>query len=450
MMRRSWSLRRRLIVGLSVVLVLGAALPVIAVIIGSSQSINTMLDRALQDQAADIVRVFDAKAKTLAVPETLARAYTDSANGFLYAVYDRDGNALFSSSPRAAEVLKQVMGYSEENFFALNPVSGGGPWYAYKELVDGNTIAVAQSGLHEDVLADSVAGELARESTPILLVVMAIGIAVIWITLRQAFREVDKAAAIAEAMQPGQGAPQLGTNDMPVEIRPFVDAVGSAMLRLENALDAERRFIANAAHEIRTPLSILTARIDRLPPDANRAVLSADANRLNRLVAQLLDAARLDANTIKADRVFDLREVLVNAVAEIAPLAVKEGREIAVGGDTAPLMVRGDPHAIALGVRNLIENALTHTPGGTPIEVDLAQPAKILVKDRGGGIPSADRERLFDRFQRGATKGSGTGLGLAIVHEIMRQHEGSVEIEDRDGGGSVFVLSLPAERVIKA
>jgi signal transduction histidine kinase len=447
MTKRPWSLRFRLILGLSIVLVLGAAIPVIAVVVGSAHSIDTMLDRALQDQVSDIVRAFDPKTRTLAVPEKLSRAYADSKDAFLYAIYGQDGAPLFSSTPLAAEILARSLAHPQESFFALNPVSGGGPWFAHKQIVDGITIAVAQNGLHEDVLADSVAAELARESTPILLLVMAVGIAVIWITVRQAFRAVDRAAVIAERLQPGQSSFQLRTEGMPIEIQPFVNAVVSAMQRLENALDAERRFIANAAHEIRTPLSILTARIDRLPPDENRGILAADANRLNRLVAQLLDAARLDADTIKPDKVFDLREVVVNAVAELAPLAIRAGREIAIGEEPNLVMVRGDPNALALAIQNLIDNALKHTPEGTPIEVELTRAGSVHVKDRGAGVPPSEHERLFRRFQRGATKSNGSGLGLAIVHEIMRQQGGTAAIEPREGGGSIFILSLPPSRL---
>ncbi|MFC5067076.1 sensor histidine kinase [Flaviflagellibacter deserti] len=449
MKARGWSLRRRLIFRLSLVLVLGTIIPVMVVIFRAAESIDTMSDRTLQDQATDIVRAFDTKTGTLSVPDTLARSYQSSNDGFLYAVFDKSGNAIASSSPRAVEVLKTANKHPAEDFFALNPVGAtGGPWYAYHRPVGDYSVAVAQSGIHDDVLADSVVGELARESTPVLFAVMLFGIAVVWITLRQAFREVDAAADVAESMRPGEGVPTLATSRMPIEIRPFVDAVASAIQRLETALDSERRFIANAAHEIRTPLSILTARIDRLPPGEDRKVLAGDADRINRLVQQLLEVARLDASTLKSDRVFDLRDVVVEAVAEIAPLAVKDGREIAVTGETGALPVRADPHAIAVALRNLLENALKHTPRGSPIEIELVLPATARVNDRGPGIAEGDRERLFRRFQRGATQAPGTGLGLAITHEIMRQHQGSIRIEARPGGGSSFVLDLPTERVV--
>ena len=447
---RPWSLRRRLIIGLSVVLALGTVIPVLSVIITSARSIDTMLDRTLNDQASDVVRALDPRTGILSLPDTLAQAYRQSNDAFLYAVFDKQGRVTAASSPRAEDVLKRAADAEQigEKFSTLNPVDGGGPWYSYTHHVGDLAVSVAQSGLHEDVLADSVARELARESTPVLLIVMLIGIGVVWFTLRQAFREVDRAALVAERMQPGEGVPPLGSKAMPVEIRPFVDAVGSAMLRLEDALDAERRFIANAAHEIRTPLSILTARIDRLPTGPDRAVLAADADRINRLVAQLLEAARLEANTMKLGTEFDLRDVVVEAVAELAPLAVKDGREIAITGEAGALRVRADPHAIALAVRNLIENALKHTPRGTAIEVVLSRPAMISINDRGPGIPAADHDRLFRRFQRGTTTAPGTGLGLSIVREILRQHGGSVAIGSRPDGGSAFVLSLPAERVL--
>jgi signal transduction histidine kinase len=449
---RPWSLRRRLIVGLSIVLALGTVIPILFVIVKSARSIDTMRDRTLQDQASDVARALDPRTGTLSLPDSLAHAYRQSNDAFLYAVFDKQGRVTAASSPRAGDLLKRAADaqHTGEKFSTLNPVEGGGPWYSYTHEVGDFGVSVAQSGVHDDVLADSVARELARDSMPVLLAVMLVGIGVVWFTLRQAFREVDRAALVAERMQPGEGVPSLASKAMPVEIRPFVDAVGSAMLRLEDALDAERRFIANAAHEIRTPLSILTARIDRLPNMADRAVLAADADRINRLVAQLLEAARLEANTMKLDTEFDLQDVVVEAVAELAPLAVKDGREIAITGEAGALRVRADPHALALAVRNLIENALKHTPRGTAIEVVLSRPATIGVMDRGPGIPAADHDRLFRRFQRGTTTAPGSGLGLSIVREILRQHGGSVRIESRPDGGSAFVLALPAERALKA
>lgn len=447
---RPWSLRWRLIVGLSIVLTLGTVIPILAVIIESTHLIDTMLDRTIQDQASDIVRALDLKTKTLSVPEGLARSYRQSNDEFLYAVFEKNGRLIGASSSRAEQVLRRAAEPSSDKFSALHPVDGGGPWYSYSTAVGDFKVVVAQSGLHEDVLADSVIGEFARESPPVLLGVMLVGILVVWITLRHAFKAIDRAALVASRMQPGKGVPPLASRGMPMEIRPFVDAVASAMQRLESALDAERRFIANAAHEIRTPLSILTARIDGLPVGVVRLALAKDVDRINRLVAQLLEVARLEANTLKLDAEFDLREVVFRTVAELAPLAVKEGREIAIVGDARSMRVRADPHALALALRNLIENAMKHTPRGSGIEVTLAPPADIEVRDRGPGIPEPEHDRLFRRFQRGATAASGAGLGLSIVGEILRLHGGTVRIENRTDGGAAFVLSLPAERALSS
>ncbi len=200
--------------------------------------------------------------------------------------------------------------------------------------------------------------------------------------------------------------------------------------------------MAEAAHELRTPLAVLTARIDSLDGAATDG-LKRDAARLNRLAEQLLRAGRLDAGPLDVSQRVDLRQIAVEALSALAPLAIRQGREVVLTGETGAVWVRGNGPALLVAVENLLENALAHTPAPGGVEVEVSAGGTLRVKDEGPGVPPADREAIFRRFARGrGARRSGAGLGLAIVMETARAHGGSVAVTDRPGGGAVFELRL--------
>jgi signal transduction histidine kinase len=171
--------------------------------------------------------------------------------------------------------------------------------------------------------------------------------------------------------------------------------------------------------------------------------LRTDVARMNRLVEQLLRVARLDAVALEFGTV-DLNKIASSAVGAMAPWAIAQGKAIAFAGTEWPVNVKANAHALEDALRNLIENAVVHTPAGTEVTVTVDRAGRIDVADRGRGVPRKDRENIFKRFWRGAgEKKEGAGLGLAIVSEIMRAHRGSVSVADNPEGGAVFTLSLP-------
>jgi signal transduction histidine kinase len=131
-------------------------------------------------------------------------------------------------------------------------------------------------------------------------------------------------------------------------------------------------------------------------------------------------------------------------VANLAPWALAQDRTLALVAPDRALWIRGNDHAVADAIRNLIENAVTHSPPGTEILITATQDRCVSVADRGPGIPAADRQKIFERFWRGRTASSqGAGLGLSIVREIVRAHSGEVRVDDNPGGGSIFSLRFP-------
>jgi two-component system, OmpR family, sensor kinase len=252
--------------------------------------------------------------------------------------------------------------------------------------------------------------------------------------------------------------------DLARTLEEMLHALDQAQGETEAALRRQREFVADASHELRTPLTSVLANLELLEAslEGEDRELAASALRSSRrmrgLVADLLLLARADAGRRLGREPVDLAQVLREACGEVAPLADDHELTIATGavadGANGALWVEGSADELHRLMRNLLENAVVHTPAGTRVEGSVrpdGATAVIEVCDDGPGVPDELRERVFDRFVRGESGDGGTvgtGLGLAIVRAVAERHGGSVEVGDAPGGGARFTVRLPVAHVL--
>jgi signal transduction histidine kinase len=221
--------------------------------------------------------------------------------------------------------------------------------------------------------------------------------------------------------------------------------MNETLARLDDGHDRQKRFMLAAAHELRTPIAILQTRLEAMPATIDNVRLLEDVARLSTLANQLLDLQRLSQDT-SAMRRFDLAGVARNAVVALAPLAIAAGYRIDFNMDSVPSAIRGDATSIERAIANLVQNAIEHAGRRGVITVAVQAPALVSVIDDGPGIPPADRERIFESFQRLSATGRGIGLGLNLVKEIAILHGAKMHVEDVQGRGTCFSISFPADQ----
>lgn len=231
--------------------------------------------------------------------------------------------------------------------------------------------------------------------------------------------------------------PEEGT---PRELLPLARAFNAALERVADAFERRRRFIADVAHELRTPLAILNMHVDGLAQNSAKADLQRVVFRLGQMVGQMLDAERLTLAGRRRDPV-DLVALARAAVADAAPLAIASGYDIALEADEESVWIDADAHALARALGNLLGNAIAHGGNKGLIEVSVSRDAQITVRDEGPGVPDDARDRIFEPFHRERWDKDGCGLGLHLVREIMVAHGGSAMVLP-GGAGAAFRLAF--------
>ena len=265
---------------------------------------------------------------------------------------------------------------------------------------------------------------------PIFAVLALISLFVTPWIVRRALAGVSKIAKEAELIDTNQRGRRLSEEHVPKEIAPLVRAVNDALRRLDDGYERQLRFIASAAHELRTPIAILRLKVDTATEPATRK-LSGDVARLSNLAEQMLDVQRMDA--AKKDERVDLVEVARRVAADLAPLLIAADRTIEVKIEN-PFTLSGDAGAIERAMTNLVQNAIEH--GGRHVILRI-NTTGFEVEDDGPGIPPEERERVFEPFHRLRPRSTGSGLGLNLVQQIIERHDGRVSVLAPPGGGTI-------------
>ncbi|MBI5258205.1 MAG: sensor histidine kinase N-terminal domain-containing protein [Burkholderiales bacterium] len=430
------SIRARLLLSLAAALALAAALVGGVTYRNVLREAETLFDYQLRQMALSLRDQGEISAGD-------AAALNDEDLDFVVQIWHIDGRSVYASRAHRALPSRTVLGFADI-------VVEGQRWRTFGVSARDRVIQVAQplrirQGLAADAALHSV--------LPLLVAAPLLGAALWWLIERSLRPLSTVASRLREADVATLGPlPDAG---LPDEVAPLVRSLNAMLERLGLAFDSQRAFVADAAHELRSPLTALKLQaqlVRRAPDEASRAAaldtLVAGVDRATRLVEQLLTLARQEPGAAPQPmQPVALAPLVRQVLADAAPLAQARGSTLALTADDS-LTVQGDAAALAVLVRNLVDNALRYAPDGAQVQVSLARApgqAVLCVDDSGPGIAPADRERMFERFVRGNTadQSSGSGLGLAIVRSIALRHHGSLQLEGSPLGGLRVRLMLP-------
>lgn len=294
----------------------------------------------------------------------------------------------------------------------------------------------------DDILSGFLAEEFKWNIGYLVTIVLA-STGTAWFAVRRGLTPLRAAARQAEEIDFDSLSRGIVARDVPDEVRPFVDAINAALARLDASAKRMRRYTANAAHELRTPLAILRARLEAPEESTFRSDLQRDASQLQAIVEQMLIAARLTEGQASLDQEIDLVSAIRQVVTDYMPLVIECERKIEFEATETLVVTRGNQRAIKCIVANLIDNALRAEPAEGTVLVRVEDNAVVAVIDHGEGVPESDRSLIFEPFWRKNESSPGTGLGLAIAKELMDLHGGRVWVEMTPGGGATFKLLFP-------
>jgi signal transduction histidine kinase len=259
------------------------------------------------------------------------------------------------------------------------------------------------------------------------------------ILVRRALRSLGRITEIAASIDVDRRGQRLPVENVPQEVLPLVEAVNAALARLDHGYTQQKRFLADAAHELRTPIAILHTNLEAMPTSRQQQKLLNDVGRLANTAEQLLDLHRMDYGIQSMEEV-DLVNICKLAVGDLAPNAIAAGYELSFSADRNRIPVQGDAGALERVVSNLIRNAIEHGGGRGSIRVTASHPNVIEVIDEGPGIPADQREEVFEPFYRVSPKPRGAGLGLNLVKQIVQRHGGEVSVIATDRGAHFRVI----------
>lgn len=362
-----------------------------------------------------------------------------------------------SAPPALLDALLRAAGASVDGLDALagyhDVVAGGHRWRVFV-LRSGDAparwvLTAERSDVRGELVGSIALGSLIPDLFGLPLIAL-----LVWLAIGSGLKPLRQMVAMIRARDPERLTP-LSLAPLPSELEPVVAALNRLLAQVDHVLEREKRFLADAAHELRTPLAVLRIQAQNAleagdPADRETSLrqLHGGVERATRVVEQLLTLARLEPGA--ADPVRSVQDVAgcVRAeLAELTPLALERGQDLEyVVAEQADLRATCDPDALAILLRNLVGNAVRHAPQGGRVRVSLAREGaqlRLVVEDDGPGVAPAERLRLTERFCR-LDEGGGAGLGLSIVQRIVELHAGALLFDESPLGGLQVTVEFPA------
>jgi len=381
-------------------------------------------------------------------PSSALQSEMRRAPSMKYAAFDiEQKKPLEGSSPELAAELPGVIGYSPSHtHFILIGDSTASPlgyteprWTPFGKF----HIAVYRQKFRWDDVFHAMSTDL-KWLIMYLFTAMFMSGAITWFAVRRGLSPLRAVAREAAGVNMQSLNQRLSSVGVPAEIYPLVEAMNDALQRLDAGVARQRRFTANAAHELRTPIAILNARLDAPEEASFRVDLKRDARRIRNIVEQLLAMARINNRPRETNERVDVVAAVRTIAQDSALLAVRSRRQIEFDAPAGPIHVAGSRAALEAVVASLIDNALRAEPESGTVSVRVGEDGTISVEDHGYGVEENERELIFEPFWRKNETTPGTGLGLAIAKELIDMLGGRIWIEDTPGGGATFKIALAA------
>lgn len=436
-MSRRPSLRRTALIWVTVLLAVAGLIAAGVAYLYSESETADFLDGQLRQIALN-AGPGPAAASAPAAPDQ------DPEDRFAVTIWNAEGQIVHQSLPGVAIPIPPASGFSSAQI-------NGEAWRVYTLRGTAQTVEVAQRVTVRNEIASNAA---IGAALPVLLLI-PLSWLVVGLALHRTLRRLD-VLAIELATRSTMAKEPLPLTDIPVELMPLVTGMNDLILRQHDALVAQKRFLADAAHTLRTPVAVMQIEIGNLtaevpPARARLDALAVGARRAAQLVDQLLRLARLDEPQLPASAPFDAAALLLDCVADQAALAARKG--IDLGAEIIPpVMVNGAENEVRTLFTNLIENALIYTQPGGKVDVSLRRTKSCFcaeVLDTGPGFPAGSEAHIFERFFRAAPEAAeGTGLGLAIARRIADRHGFGLEVRNRTDGvtGVMARVTMPGVR----
>lgn len=401
---------------------------------------NNVRDMGLEQIAQTVLRHNEAAPEHPAAAITSKALEDEDLDQFVSQIWDRSGTLVYSSLADVGPPL-QSPGHSIVTW-------QGQSWRVYTQPNDQQIVQIA--------VTTKIRRQHFYSLTPWLLIPLTLLVVTLGLLASAAVKRVLRPLEDLRrdiALRSPEGLQAINTTGLPEDIAPLATTINQLLARVDQLLTHQKRFLADAAHELNTPLAAvkLQAQLVRRSPQGEWTAaldeLDAGIDRAARLASQLLQLARLEPDARQPLEVpVHLDELLRQAVSAFSARAEHQGSDLGLL-DAAAVVLMGDPHALRTLVDNLIDNALSHAARPVRIDVGLrAEPdsAVLEVSDDGPGIAPEDRLRVMDRFVRlFPGDGRGSGLGLSIVREIAEQHGALVELDDTPGGGLTVRVRFP-------